>query len=113
LTHVKSGQGTTKYQSSAVHNFITFACAHFGVCAFRISVFNVFRFWSDHERGATAEAVGLGKPVQAVRGTGVAVRSALSKDRDKSGPDPAAIQAELMALKARTQAAFKDASQAL
>jgi hypothetical protein len=41
------------------------------------------------------------------------LRSATSKDRDESGPYPAAIQAELKVLKAQTQAAFKDASEAL
>ena len=41
------------------------------------------------------------------------LRSAISKDHDKGGADPVAIQAELTVLKARTAAAFKDASEAL
>jgi hypothetical protein len=41
------------------------------------------------------------------------LRTATSKDRDKSGPDAAAIDAELKLLKQRTAAAFKDASEAL
>ena len=41
------------------------------------------------------------------------LRSATSRDHDQSGPDSAAIQAELTVLRARTAAAFKDASDAL
>ena len=41
------------------------------------------------------------------------LRSAKSMDLDKGGPDMAAIEAELKALKARTDAAFKAASEAL
>jgi hypothetical protein len=41
------------------------------------------------------------------------LRSTMSRHPDKSGPDPATIEAELKALKAQTDAAFKDASEAL
>jgi hypothetical protein len=41
------------------------------------------------------------------------LRSATSENGATSGPDPATLQAELKVLKGRTDAAFKDASEAL